>query len=74
MAVINVNINSSDVSIAQFNELTNTSNRYEMVKALEVILSKLNHGDIAATLIVTTRDTNPTVATSGSGSTQTTLS
>ncbi len=75
MAYLCIVINVPNDSITQLNAVAQTVNTVEQeVNALGNFLDGINGGMIPASLQVTTRDTDPSISTSGSGSQQLTYS
>lgn len=74
-ATVCVVIDSSTLSIGQLNSLlytTNTPDKSKLVNAvIDLLAGAVGPGTLpASTIQVTVRDTDPSVATSGAGSTQ----
>ncbi len=75
MAYLCIVISTSADSIAQLNATAETVNTVSQeITLLTNYLDAINAGVKASSIQVTTRDTDPSISTSGSGSTQTTYS
>lgn len=73
-ATVNVTLNIPGRTIAQLNGVQKPTKVREAIQGLINLLLEIEAGTTPATAIVTVRDTDPGVSTSGSGSTQNTYS